>query len=292
MQFQIPQFIEIEDKIAGPFSLRQLLFVVGGGIITFLAFTMLPFFAALLIGLIALGGSLALALVKVNGQPLPRIAFAAAGFFWKPRLYLWKREMKERTYEMPEFAGLKNIPAPEEPAIEQYGEPIKTVAAPVETQKRVAPAHDEAPVAAHEAIPESLVRNYGEVREQQPIASHLEASERESMIRQRALERSVEIERSIAEEAAKQQQPAKGKGATRRVVSEAVSEQHIMDQRDTLKKFTAHMPLVNKLSLDLNTTKNPIPQREKSIPAVVAEKFNIIRKSTGERQMAKRVDFR
>lgn len=181
MQFQIPQFIEIEDKIAGPFSLRQLLFVVAGGVITFLAFTMLPFFGALLIGLIALGGSLALALVKVNGQPLTRVAFAAAGFFWKPRLYLWKREVKERTFEMPEFAGLGAAPIPEE---------------------------------------------------------------------------------------------------------------HIIDQRNTLKKFTAQMPSINKLSGDLNTSKNPIPQREKAIPAAVAEQFNMFRKKTGEHQVAKRVDFR
>jgi hypothetical protein len=181
MQFQIPQFIEIEDKIAGPFSLRQLLFVVAGGVVTFLAFTALPFFAALVIGLIAIGGSLALALVKINGQPLPRVAFAAAGFFWKPRLYLWKREVSERVIEMPEFAGLKGAPVPEE---------------------------------------------------------------------------------------------------------------RIIDQRDTLKKYTAQMPSINKLSGDLTTTKNPIPQREKAVPAAVAEQFNIFRKKTGERQVAKRVDFR
>lgn len=181
MQFQIPQFIEIEDKIAGPFSLRQLLYVVAGGGVSFVAFTLLPFFAALVIAVIALGGTLSLALVKVNGQPLPRIAFAAAGFFWKPRLYLWKREVKERVIELPEFAEVKAKPVPEE---------------------------------------------------------------------------------------------------------------HIVDQRNMLKKFTAQMPAINKLSGDLNTTKNPIPQREKTVPAVVAERFATFRKQTGEREVAKRVDFR
>lgn len=181
MQFQIPQFIEIEDKIAGPFSLRQLLYVVGGGVVAFLAFTTLPFLAAAIVALISIGGTLALALVKVNGQPLTRVAFAAAGFFWKPRLYLWKREVKERVIELPEFAGLKTAPVPEE---------------------------------------------------------------------------------------------------------------HIIDQRNTLKKFTAQMPSINKLSTDLTTTKNPIPQREKSIPVAVTEKLSVFRKQTGEREVAKRVDFR
>ncbi|AKM78614.1 MAG: hypothetical protein UY31_C0033G0002 [Candidatus Wolfebacteria bacterium GW2011_GWE1_48_7] len=183
MQFQIPQFIEIEDKIAGPFSLRQLLYVVGGGVVAFLAFTTMPFLAGAIVALISLGGALALALVKVNGQPLTRIAFAAVGFFWKPRLYLWKREIKERVIEVPEFANIKPTTAP-------------------------------------------------------------------------------------------------------------VPEEKIIDQRNTLKQFTAQMPSINKLSSDLTTRKNPIPQREKAIPAAVAEKLSIFRRQTGEQEVAKRVDFR
>lgn len=181
MQFQIPQFIEIEDKIAGPFSLRQLLYVVAGGVVAFLAFTALPFLAGAIIAVISIGGTLALALVKINGQPLTRVAFAAVGFFWKPRLYLWKREVQERVIELPEFKS--NRPAP-------------------------------------------------------------------------------------------------------------VPEEQVLDQRNTLKKFTAQMPSINKLSTDLTTTKNPIPQREKNIPAAVTEKMSIFRKQTGEREVAKRVDFR
>ncbi|OGM94090.1 hypothetical protein A2610_01815 [Candidatus Wolfebacteria bacterium RIFOXYD1_FULL_48_65] len=182
MQFQIPQFIEIEDKIAGPFSLRQLLYVVGGGVVAFVAFTLLPFLAGAIIAIISVGGTLALALVKVNGQPLTKVAFAAAGFFWKPRLYLWRRETKERTFE---FSELKGVPQ----------------AAPM-------------------------------------------------------------------------------------------PEEHIVDKRNTLKKFTAQMPSINKLSGDLATTKNPIPQRERNIPAVVTERVSIFRKRTGDKEAAKRVDFR
>lgn len=251
MQFQIPQFIEIEDKIAGPFSLRQLLFVVGGGIITFLAFTMLPFFGALVIGLIALGGSLSLALVKVNGQPLTRIAFAAAGFFWKPRLYLWKREAKERTFEVPEFAGLDAPSAPEKIITEQHETPKKM---PMEVD--LAETH---------------------ARREEQIVAHLDASERETLIRQKAIDRSVAIQKELSEGPVKH---------------EKISDEHIIDQRSILKKFSAGMPSINKLASDLNTTKNPIPKREKAIPAVVAEQFNTFRKKTGERQVAKRVDFR
>ena len=185
MQFQIPQFIEIEDKIAGPFSLKQLLIVVSGGVVAFIAFSTLPTIAAAIIALISIGGSLALALVKVNGQPLTRVAFAAAGFFWKPRLYLWKREIKQRVIEVPDF-------------------------------------------------PEAEIKS----------------------------------------------------------VSTPVPEEQIIDHRNILKKFTAQMPAINKLSSDLTTTKNPIPEREKAIPAIVTEHLHVFRKKTGEQEIAKRVDFR
>jgi hypothetical protein len=30
MEFQVPQFIEVEDKIFGPFTLKQFIFIIGG----------------------------------------------------------------------------------------------------------------------------------------------------------------------------------------------------------------------------------------------------------------------
>lgn len=283
MQFQIPQFIEIEDKIAGPFSLKQLLYVVGGGMIAFLAFNALPVLAGSIVAIIAVGGSLALALVKVNGQPLPRIALAAVGFFWKPRLYLWKRETREHTIEMPEFAGLKTAPKQEEDKAISVG--IVSEKNVEQYKEKVAALDEEVPV-IHKEIASGHMKNYGATSEV-PMRAHLEASEREALIRQRAIERSVAIQKELLDEEAVAGRPRhKDKQAS------VIEEQQIMDQRETLKKFTAHTPLVNKLSMDLATTKNPIPQREKSVPVAVIEKLSIFRKSSGERVAAKRVDFR
>ncbi|TSC61742.1 MAG: SsrA-binding protein, partial [Parcubacteria group bacterium Athens0416_74] len=30
MQFQVPQFIEVEDKIVGPLTFKQFVFIAGG----------------------------------------------------------------------------------------------------------------------------------------------------------------------------------------------------------------------------------------------------------------------
>ena len=46
----------------------------------------------------------------------------------------------------------------------------------------------------------------------------------------------------------------------------------------------------------MTTTKNPIPKREKILPKAmlqeVQEQYQVFRKLSGEREIAKRVDFR
>lgn len=96
MQFQIPQFIETEDKILGPLTLKQLLYLTGAGILSFIGYFLLQFWAWVLITFIALIFAISLAFIKYNGQPLIKVAGAALSFLWKPRLFLWKRaEVRE-----------------------------------------------------------------------------------------------------------------------------------------------------------------------------------------------------
>lgn len=97
MQFQTPQFIDVENKIVGPLSLRQFFYLAGAGAFSFIFYfvlaTWLWFMLTAILGAIAIS----LAFIKYNGQPLPRIIFAAFGFFWKPKLYLWQRVAEEKT---------------------------------------------------------------------------------------------------------------------------------------------------------------------------------------------------
>lgn len=92
MQFQVPQFIETEDKVVGPFTIRQFIYVaIGGGIAVMLFFTVQTAVAAIL-GLLALVIAGALGFVKIQGRPLIDVVLAAAGFYWKPQTYVWQPE--------------------------------------------------------------------------------------------------------------------------------------------------------------------------------------------------------
>lgn len=92
MRFQVPQFIEVEDKIFGPFTFKQFVYLAGGAGISFILYKALPlFFAILLIGPIVLL-SLALAFYKINNRPFVSILEAGFKYLFQNKLYLWKKE--------------------------------------------------------------------------------------------------------------------------------------------------------------------------------------------------------
>lgn len=100
MQYQVPQFIEIEDKIFGPLTLKQFLYLAGGAGICLILFTFLPLFIVIGLGIPVMGFALGLAFYEVNGRPLIVAVEHAFGYFFGSKLYLWK----QRQHESPKAA--------------------------------------------------------------------------------------------------------------------------------------------------------------------------------------------
>ncbi|HDQ16664.1 MAG TPA: PrgI family protein [Candidatus Vogelbacteria bacterium] len=92
MQFQVPQFIEIEDKIFGPLTFKQFIYLVGGGGMSFLIYVFLPLYLAIIPIILIAGFALALAFWKINDRPF--IAVLESGFYYlfTSRKYIWKKE--------------------------------------------------------------------------------------------------------------------------------------------------------------------------------------------------------
>lgn len=92
MRFQVPQFIEVEDKIFGPLTFKQFVYLAGSVGIDVVLFTLLPHFLALIIGLPILLFGAALAFYKMNGKPFIDIVEASVKYFFGSKLYIWKKE--------------------------------------------------------------------------------------------------------------------------------------------------------------------------------------------------------
>ncbi len=96
MQFQVPQFIEVEDKIFGPLTFKQFVYVGGGLGACYLLWRVLPIYLA---GpLIALVGGLAggLAFFQFNGRPFIVALENAFFFLIHSKLYLWNNAKKTK----------------------------------------------------------------------------------------------------------------------------------------------------------------------------------------------------
>ena len=117
MRFQVPQFINIEDKIFGPFTVKQFVYLVGGAGMVYIVYSILPFYAAIFLIVPAALFALALAFVKPNGKPFVFMVQAAAKYFLSSRLYLWRRT--ERRARAPEASKERAVPQSAVPSLSE-----------------------------------------------------------------------------------------------------------------------------------------------------------------------------
>lgn len=95
MRYQVPQFIDVEDKVIGPLTVKQFVYLAGGGGMSFVIFKYLPIYLSIiLIGIVA-PLSIALAFYKINNKPFIDFMEAAFVFYTKQNLYIWKKQEKK-----------------------------------------------------------------------------------------------------------------------------------------------------------------------------------------------------
>ena len=92
MQFQVPQFIEVEDKIFGPLTLKQFIYLAGGAGLCFIIYEFINILIAVPLILIVAAFSAAMAFYKVNNKPFINVVESAFKYFFTTKLYIWKKE--------------------------------------------------------------------------------------------------------------------------------------------------------------------------------------------------------
>ncbi len=100
MRYQTPQFIEEDEKLFGPFTFRQFVYLVGGLGISFVIYRMLPFLFALLIIIPIMMLAFALAFYRVNERPFIDTVEAAFYFLFSSKLYTYRKVSKPINQEI------------------------------------------------------------------------------------------------------------------------------------------------------------------------------------------------
>ncbi len=110
MRFQVPQFIDIEDKIFGPLTIKQFIYIAGGAGLCFILFRFLPLIIVIPVGVVIIGFSFGLAFYKINNKPLIYVIQSAFGYYVSSKLYLWKKKDKSPEKAVQAGMGETNLP--------------------------------------------------------------------------------------------------------------------------------------------------------------------------------------
>lgn len=91
MLFNIPQFIDKEDKIVGPLTAKQLGWMFGAGGVMLLLWAILDISAFIMASIPVAAIFGALAFYRPNNMSLIAFIFSSVQFFFRPKMYIWKR---------------------------------------------------------------------------------------------------------------------------------------------------------------------------------------------------------
>lgn len=97
MRFQVPQFIEKESKLIGPFTLRQFLWFVAGGVFFLIAQFFVGGVALIIAAVVIVALCAAMAYGTVNDVSLPRHLLLGFLFLLSNKKFVFKKEINDDT---------------------------------------------------------------------------------------------------------------------------------------------------------------------------------------------------
>ena len=104
MQFQVPQFIDTEDKIVGPLSIKQFAYAAGIAALLAVLFPLLEFWLWMIFFTIFGGFAAVLIFGRFNGRPITVLFRALFESIWAPSVYKY--------YSGKEIEGQKKAVSP------------------------------------------------------------------------------------------------------------------------------------------------------------------------------------
>ena len=97
MQFKVPQFIDVEDKLFGPFTFKQFVYLVGGAGIIYVIYKVLPLWIGIFLIIPVAALSALLTFYKINNKPFSYYLQAAASYAISSKLYIWKQRLAKNS---------------------------------------------------------------------------------------------------------------------------------------------------------------------------------------------------
>jgi len=88
-QFVVPQFIDVEDKVIGPITVRQFIIILVGGGMIFIAYKLADFTLFIAEFVVIAFFTFSLAFIRVNGRPVHYFLLNFIQTTKMPKLRIW-----------------------------------------------------------------------------------------------------------------------------------------------------------------------------------------------------------
>lgn len=93
-QVVVPQFLDVEDKILGPITVRQFLELMIGGLIIVVFYQLFDITLFVISSLVVLAISVVFAFARINGQPFHVFLLNFIQTLRNPKLKIWKKSFE------------------------------------------------------------------------------------------------------------------------------------------------------------------------------------------------------
>lgn len=114
MKFEVPQFIEVEDKVFGPLTFKQFVYLVGGAGLCVVIWVFVPKIIGVFLIAAVAAFALALAFYQINNKPFVHFLESALRYTTAGKLYIWKKEEHKAVAQSPTSPvdGMDNLSVP------------------------------------------------------------------------------------------------------------------------------------------------------------------------------------
>ena len=152
MRFKVPQNIDIEDRIFGNFSLRQVVYIAGSLGISYILWVKLPAFLGLplILGIVGFAWALAFVGREKYGRPFSEVTEAAFKYLSRARLYTWKRIPKKQVATEETVSGIRDpllsIPKIQAGKLSNKVQEIEVKGGNTEEESANTPAEGDSPI--------------------------------------------------------------------------------------------------------------------------------------------------
>lgn len=109
-QFVVPQFIDVENKIFGPVTVRQFVIMLVAGFFIFLAYKLSDFTLFIVEAIVIVFIFGLFAFFKINGQPLHYFLLNFLQTLVKPKVRVWNKNVDKEQLKI-------NIKTPSQPRL-------------------------------------------------------------------------------------------------------------------------------------------------------------------------------